>query len=82
MLWRLRGFEAPDENQKRVECLGYKRYEVDVSDHRPVSASFRVMVRNVDYSAREVVKRRVEERWEAEEARLVGEAKRCLGLDA
>lgn len=56
---------------KRVEALHYQRYEVNVSDHRPVSAAFTTRVRQVD---REALKREegvLEDEWGREQLALV-----------
>ncbi|XP_006457577.1 hypothetical protein AGABI2DRAFT_123432 [Agaricus bisporus var. bisporus H97] len=47
----------------RVRLREYRRYEVDVSDHRPISGSFDLMVKVVDWSARDRMKREIEELW-------------------
>ncbi|KAH6890093.1 Endonuclease/exonuclease/phosphatase [Coprinopsis sp. MPI-PUGE-AT-0042] len=54
--------------------LHYRRYDsVNISDHRPVSAAFQVMVKKVDVEERKRSKRIVEVAWEDEvERRLKG----------
>lgn len=59
----------------RVQSLSYRRYEVNVSDHRPVSAGFRINVKKINHEARTKVKRSVEEEWQLEEHRLLLEAR-------
>jgi len=49
----------------------YRRYEANVSDHRPVSASFDITVKVVDRHERERRKREVEQVWVSTEERLL-----------
>jgi hypothetical protein len=62
VLWRAR-------DSARVRPLAYQRHEVQVSDHRPVSAAFEVLVHKVDQDARSRVRHEVEELWREEEQR-------------
>jgi len=39
----------------RVKCTEYRRWEVRVSDHRPVSARFKIRVKSIDKARREKV---------------------------
>ncbi|KAG8855867.1 hypothetical protein FRB96_006689 [Tulasnella sp. 330] len=55
----------------RVEALHYQRYEVNVSDHRPVSAGFAVRVRKVNQNARRQLEDLLEDEWAQEQASLV-----------
>ncbi|KAL0579574.1 hypothetical protein V5O48_002412 [Marasmius crinis-equi] len=55
----------------RVEQLQYRRWEVDVSDHRPISAAFKVTVKSVRQEVRHMVKQEVEFMWAEEEAKIV-----------
>lgn len=55
----------------RVESLSYRRYEVNVSDHKPVSAGFRINVKKIDHDARKIVKEGISEEWLVEEQRLL-----------
>ncbi|KAL5512223.1 hypothetical protein ACEPAG_3508 [Sanghuangporus baumii] len=50
-------------NSERVQNLHYRRYEANVSDHRPISAAFRVTVKSVDHDARSHAKEEVESLW-------------------
>ena len=52
---------------ERVEQLHYRRWEANVSDHRPISAAFRVTVKNVEQDARARVKAEAQGRWVEEE---------------
>ncbi|KAF9261315.1 DNase I-like protein [Marasmius fiardii PR-910] len=63
VLWRA--------SKGRVEQFHYKRWEVDVSDHRPISAAFRVTVKNVRQELRYRVKQEVEIMWADEEVRVL-----------
>lgn len=64
ILWRCR-------DASRVETLHYGRYEVNVSDHRPVSAGFVVRLKKVDYAARSAVEAEVSRQWLQEERKMV-----------
>jgi hypothetical protein len=66
VLWRAR-------EEGRVELLSYRRYEADVSDHRPVSAGFRVRVKSVRGDGRAEAKRAAEGAWVVREAELLRE---------
>ena len=58
----------------RVEQLHYRRWEANVSDHRPISAGFRITVKSVKQEARARVRAEVKERWKAVESELLGAA--------
>ncbi|TIB96890.1 DNase I-like protein [Wallemia mellicola] len=45
----------------RVNNLHYKRYEVNVSDHRPISAAFEIMTKKIDHKKRIDVLTKVED---------------------
>jgi hypothetical protein len=68
VLWRSR---EPD----RVASLSYRRYESTVSDHRPISAAFRVTVKKVDQEKRAKVRAEVVTLWRAEEASVLEAAR-------
>ena len=55
----------------RVQSMNYRRYEVNVSDHRPVSAGFRITVKRINHEARKLVKDAVEGEWQLEEHKLL-----------
>ncbi|KAI0829199.1 DNase I-like protein [Trametes gibbosa] len=58
---------------ERVTQLHYRRWEPNVSDHRPISSAFRITVKQVNHEARAKVKARAQERWKAvERERLSG----------
>ncbi|KAI0333433.1 DNase I-like protein [Cubamyces sp. BRFM 1775] len=56
---------------ERVQQLHYRRWEANVSDHRPISAAFRITVKQVNHEARAHVKAQAMARWkEVERDRL------------
>ncbi|KAI0730015.1 DNase I-like protein [Fomitopsis betulina] len=64
VLWRSR-------EPSRVTQLHYRRYEVNVSDHRPISAAFCTTVKSVQHEARAHVKGEVIARWKQHERELL-----------
>lgn len=68
VLWRAR-------DATRVEQLHYRRYEPDISDHRPISAAFRVLVKSIQHEARSKVKEEVQSQWSMREMQLLIEAR-------
>lgn len=68
------GVDSTSPGNGRVKQLHYRRYDsVNISDHRPVSAAFKVTVKKVDVEERKRSKRIVEVAWEDEvERRLKG----------
>lgn len=58
-------------NPSRVQTLHYRRYEANVSDHRPISAAFRVTVKSIHQEARMAVKFRMQESWRMRELDLL-----------
>ncbi|KAF7301001.1 IPPc domain-containing protein [Mycena indigotica] len=65
VLWRTR-------TPNRVQQLHYRRYEARVSDHRPVSAAFKVTVKSIRHDVRQKAKTEVQSQWAAEQERLLG----------
>ena len=59
---------------ERVQQLHYRRWEANVSDHRPISAAFRITVKQVNHEARAHVKAQAMERWKAVERDRLGAA--------
>lgn len=59
----------------RIEQLDYRRHEVRVSDHRPVSGRFRFQVKRIDPKKRAVAWMECQQRWEDLRAREVAEGK-------
>lgn len=47
----------------RVEQLHYRRWEVNVSDHRPISAGFTITVKAVKRESRAILKAEVQANW-------------------
>ncbi|KAK0205841.1 DNase I-like protein [Desarmillaria ectypa] len=60
VLWRAR---VPS----RVEQIHYRRYEANVSDHRPVSSAFRMTIKSVRHEIRQKYKSEMQVRWAEEE---------------
>ncbi|KAK0490255.1 Endonuclease/exonuclease/phosphatase [Armillaria novae-zelandiae] len=60
VLWRAR---VPS----RVEQIHYRRYEANVSDHRPVSSAFKMTIKSVRHEIRQKYKSEVQVRWVEEE---------------
>ncbi|SRR5258707_10786330 len=61
---------------ERVECLHYRRYEANISDHRPISGRFRITTKLVQPDLREAEKLVVEQEWRIREQGLLREAHR------
>jgi len=68
VLWRSRV-------ANRVQQLHYKRYEADVSDHRPISAAFTFKVKKFDYEGREKMRVVLEAQWLEQQEKLLVAAK-------
>jgi hypothetical protein len=64
ILWRSRA-------NSRVRQLHYRRYEVNVSDHRPISAAFAITIKRFDHDAREKAKAALQSQWVDEQERLL-----------
>lgn len=62
-------------DHQRVEQLYYRRWEPNVSDHRPVSSGFRISVKQVRHDARERIKTELLARWEEREKELLRAAR-------
>lgn len=52
----------------RIQCLHYDRYEPTVSDHRPISAAFRLHVKAVDWERMKNTREDVRGQWARREA--------------
>ena len=61
---------------ERVEQVHYRRWEANISDHRPISSGFRFQVKSVQRDDRARVKAEITERWKDVQRRLLSEAKR------
>ncbi|GLB33204.1 putative inositol polyphosphate phosphatase, catalytic domain [Lyophyllum shimeji] len=68
ILWRSR---VPG----RVHQLHYRRYEVNVSDHRPISGAFTVTIKSINHEVRQQVKGVMQAAWVDEQSRLLAAAK-------
>ncbi|GJJ07860.1 hypothetical protein Clacol_002066 [Clathrus columnatus] len=64
ILWHCR-------DSSRIRNLHYRRYEVDVSDHRPISAGYSVTVKKIDNDAREGIKVEVQQHWKDRELNIL-----------
>jgi len=64
VLWRSR---VPE----RVQQLHYQRYEANISDHRPISAAFRMTVKSVAHDARAAVEAETLSVWGIQEQELL-----------
>jgi hypothetical protein len=60
---------------ERIKQLDYRRHEVRVSDHRPVSGRFRFKVKRVDAKKRAVAWMECQQRWEDIREKEAAEAK-------
>ena len=67
ILWR-------SNDDTRVEQLHYRRYEANVSDHRPISAAFKMTVKSVHHEIRAKVKNEVQGDWLNQQLLLLVEA--------
>ncbi|PPQ74266.1 hypothetical protein CVT24_001189 [Panaeolus cyanescens] len=67
ILWKAR-------TPSRVQQLHYQRYEVNVSDHRPISAAFSLTVKTFDAELREKAKRTLMLRWADEQEQYLATA--------
>lgn len=68
ILWRSR-------DPERVVQLNYQRYEANVSDHRPISAAFKVTIKSVRQDVRAREKMEVGKRWTEMEMELLESAR-------
>ncbi|KAF5374335.1 hypothetical protein D9758_004673 [Tetrapyrgos nigripes] len=68
ILWRSK---VPE----RVQQLFYKRHEVNVSDHRPISSAFTIQVKTVKEDARQKVKAEIQMKWIETQRNLLAAAR-------
>ncbi|KAF8341436.1 DNase I-like protein [Cantharellus anzutake] len=61
---------------QRVQYLHYRRYEANISDHRPISGGFHITTRLVQPELRDTEKLIVEQEWRILEQELLREAHR------
>lgn len=59
-----------------MRCLHYRRYETNVSDHKPVSGGFEVTIKSVRAADRAAVKQQVEKEYGARQVSLLQDALR------
>ncbi|GAA5868253.1 hypothetical protein JCM1840_005613 [Sporobolomyces johnsonii] len=69
ILWR------SSEREESVKALSYGRYEADISDHRPVSASFEVEAKKIDMVREEAAYRDAVHDWAGVEEGLLQTAR-------
>lgn len=68
VLWRSR-------EPSRVEQLHYQRYEMNVSDHRPISSAFRMTVKRIRHEIRQEKKTEVQMQWAGLQEKLLMQAR-------
>lgn len=66
VLWRVL-------NNSRVVQTQYRRWEANISDHRPISAVFDLTVKSIRPASRTTVKRDVENEWVGLQERLLSD---------
>lgn len=66
ILWRVL-------DNSRVVQTQYRRWEANISDHRPVSAVFNLSVKSINPAARVTVKNDIETEWAALQERLLSD---------
>ncbi|KAI5479598.1 DNase I-like protein [Pseudohyphozyma bogoriensis] len=69
------------EPTTKITPVLYRRYEADISDHRPISASFTCQVKSVDRERREKVYKTVLREWAKVRQSLLEEARSYYPLD-
>ncbi|GAA6006332.1 uncharacterized protein JCM10292_002652 [Rhodotorula paludigena] len=60
---------------EKVTPLHYQRYEVNVSDHRPISAAFDVQIKQINSDKRAAVWHEIENAWFSVEGTILDEAR-------
>lgn len=68
ILWRA-------DRSEHVTPLHYQRYEVNISDHKPVSAAFDCRVKRIDSTKRAAVWQEVESAWFSVESSILDSAR-------
>ncbi|GAA5932802.1 uncharacterized protein JCM15063_002209 [Sporobolomyces koalae] len=63
------------DRSDKVQALHYKRYEVNVSDHRPISAAFDLQIKSIVPEKRSLVWNEIENSWKGVERQVLEEAK-------
>jgi hypothetical protein len=59
----------------RIKQLDYRRHEVRVSDHRPVTASFQIVIKTISATKREVKLNELQKQLVERKERLTHEAR-------
>lgn len=68
--------ETGADRADKVTNLHYKRYEVNVSDHRPISAAFDLQIKSIVPEKRSLVWKEIEQSWKGVERQVLEEAKK------
>ncbi|ORY35446.1 Endonuclease/exonuclease/phosphatase [Naematelia encephala] len=55
----------------RIQCLNYQRYETTASDHKPISAGFKMTIKSVDNTKMAQVRKEVGAEWAKREAEVL-----------
>ena len=63
-----------------VKNICYKRYEVDISDHRPVSGGFDIVIKHIDREVQAKIKSEIQRDWIQEKAFLLESAEKFYML--
>lgn len=61
-----------------IDNLSYRRYETTISDHKPVSAGFRLKVKSVDHERMKGVRREVVSEWSRQESEILDKISEAL----
>jgi hypothetical protein len=64
----------------RIKNIDYRRYETTVSDHRPISAGFRVTLKAVEGGRMNVVRGEVEKEWKGVEKELLDSLRQAFAV--
>jgi hypothetical protein len=59
----------------RVKQIQYRRWEANISDHRPISGTFELLVKSINHDSRVAAKTQVERTWKEYEKQLLGAAR-------
>ncbi|KAJ7581477.1 Endonuclease/exonuclease/phosphatase [Mycena floridula] len=57
--------------QERVKQLHYKRYEINVSDHRPISSAFEITVKKVRHDMMRDIRETIKKMWGEEQEEIL-----------
>jgi len=67
---------------ERLVQTHYCRRELNISDHRPISAGFVITIKSVDGDKRRRAKREVEKMWDARQVELLHQTRNWYSLQA